>query len=627
MTTAKQVKESDYTKQSGGRYKTTLDNNNSIFGLICGIFAPFAAVVFDFIPAGVSAGNDTITEVEHGLLEDDVVQFTTTVTLPAGLSLATNYHVIDTGLTADVFSVSASQGGAVIDITDTGSGIHTATLTLGLTMRLSKGLIVVSDAIPTAVALQKITAVSAPSANPRKDLVTINKTTGALTVTTGAENASPVDPTVPAGKIPVARINMVVSQTEIVNADIDDLRAVTLGTTESLDSLKTNMALNFFLDAIDHARSIQNLQDGWIDQFEDQTGIDDPNSTGESYDASNDLYAPVAASTSKITNVTAIGDFNSLAIPFDGTTTGTKAGAGTFKSGSAGGPAYAGQDWGSGVTKLAVQARVYPASDEGFLSTSFNAADLVTIVFEGSNTGAFAGEEDTLATSASFANRLSTAETLVYAGSTEYRYHRISLSNDQSVNPLLVEVEFYEDIAAENIMLIAEPVVALSVPASAHVTLFKEDIDAITLNTDLFAWASRSKQSFTGTNATNVLNATAHGLADTDRVILVSSGADLPLDLVSSIVYFVISSNADDFQVSLTSGGAAVTFSDDGTGTHQVHAVTAVTLVDEGTYSSYDIISGTADISGQPSDTDMGLFVQTANVKQMKFHGQSLQWS
>ena len=41
------------------------------------------------------------------------------------------------------------------------------------------------------------------------------------------------------------------------------------GVASDISNLNANVALNFFLDAIDHARSVQNVQDGWTDQFED----------------------------------------------------------------------------------------------------------------------------------------------------------------------------------------------------------------------------------------------------------------------------------------------------------------------------------------------------------------------
>jgi hypothetical protein len=408
--------------------------------------------------------------------------------------------------------------------------------------------------------------------------------------------------------------------------------------------------------------------------------------------------------------------------------------------------------------------------------------------------------------------------------------------------------------------LISEPSTALAVPTNAHVTLFKEDGNATTVNTDIMAWASRSKQTFTATNATNVLNTTAHGLSDNDRVMLSTTGTttlqlmtnfdgtndsltrggaltgaanskaftmsfwmritggdgtdrhiltdaasnwfvrlessnhlrihgedvlgstanletqttstflagnlyhvaievdlaagvaniykngvrqsmnqttntntnmasfvtsnwyigqyingslkfngdlaqfyflmgtridltnsanlakfitvggdpvdmggtgtipsggtpiiflnntfgtfqnnlgsggnftengtltqgtnitetDLPAGLSTEPIYHVVNKTADNFQVSATNGGSAVALTDDGTGTHSVRAITPVTLADESTYDVYDIVSGSADISGQPSGTDMELIVQTKNNKDVKIHGQSLQWS
>ena len=49
--------------------------------------------------------------------------FSSTTTLPAGLSAATNYYVRD--VTTNTFKVSATVDGAAVDITDTGTGVHT----------------------------------------------------------------------------------------------------------------------------------------------------------------------------------------------------------------------------------------------------------------------------------------------------------------------------------------------------------------------------------------------------------------------------------------------------------------------------------------------------------------------
>jgi hypothetical protein len=66
---------------------------------------------------------DVLTCSGHALLVGDIVQFTTTGTLPAGLSTSTDYYVI-TVPTSDTFTISATAGGTVLDITDTGTGTH-----------------------------------------------------------------------------------------------------------------------------------------------------------------------------------------------------------------------------------------------------------------------------------------------------------------------------------------------------------------------------------------------------------------------------------------------------------------------------------------------------------------------
>lgn len=73
-----------------------------------------------------AAVTNIITSNAHGLSNEDCIRFTTTTTLPAGLSLATNYYVRD--VTTNTFKVSATLGGAEVDITDTGTGTHTYVL-------------------------------------------------------------------------------------------------------------------------------------------------------------------------------------------------------------------------------------------------------------------------------------------------------------------------------------------------------------------------------------------------------------------------------------------------------------------------------------------------------------------
>lgn len=72
--------------------------------------------------ATVDAGTDIVTCAQAEFFDDVVVRFSTSGTLPAGLSAGTDYHVINT--TGNDFQVSLTEGGDPVNITDTGSGTH-----------------------------------------------------------------------------------------------------------------------------------------------------------------------------------------------------------------------------------------------------------------------------------------------------------------------------------------------------------------------------------------------------------------------------------------------------------------------------------------------------------------------
>lgn len=73
----------------------------------------------------VNVGSDVITVASpHFQIADEVVQFTTTGTLPSPLIPFHNYRVLSSGLTATQLQISETVGGAVIDITDAGTGVH-----------------------------------------------------------------------------------------------------------------------------------------------------------------------------------------------------------------------------------------------------------------------------------------------------------------------------------------------------------------------------------------------------------------------------------------------------------------------------------------------------------------------
>lgn len=75
---------------------------------------------------------------------------------------------------------------------------------------------------------------------------------------------------------------------------------------------------------------------------------------------------------------------------------------------------------------------------------------------------------------------------------------------------------------------------------------------------------------FTADNATEQLTIAWHPFVDEQKVRLRNSGGALPTGLSTGTDYYVIVVDQDTIQLSATRGGSAVTFSDDGTGTHTV---------------------------------------------------------
>ena len=92
-----------------------------------------------------------------------------------------------------------------------------------MTVRLDAGFVWDSVTL-TEVAAQNSPTITAPTTNPRIDRVVVDIDTGTAEVVTGTEAPSPSAPTIPANKVPVAQVSLVVSQTQIVNNDLTDER-------------------------------------------------------------------------------------------------------------------------------------------------------------------------------------------------------------------------------------------------------------------------------------------------------------------------------------------------------------------------------------------------------------------
>lgn len=96
--------------------------------------------------------------------------------------------------------------------------------TPNLTVAMRAGRLLTGARLLVAVAAQNSASLTAPTGNPRKDIVYIDATTGAIGVAQGAESATPADPAIPPNKLPKARINWTVGASSITNSMLDDLR-------------------------------------------------------------------------------------------------------------------------------------------------------------------------------------------------------------------------------------------------------------------------------------------------------------------------------------------------------------------------------------------------------------------
>lgn len=231
--------------QSGSAYPTAIDAITQAMARIATAFNPHA------VPAAAAA--PVLTSSAGGALGARTYYSKSTLVTPAGevapsaeSNLALNANTLlnvasptfALGVTGWNVYVSTSTGTETKQnaspiaigtawVEPTGGLISGAALPTGLSpmaVIVDAGVIPASGALATEVAAQITGAITAPTTNPRKDIVYIDATTGTVGIATGTEAASPSDPAVPAGKAAVGRINCTVGMTAIANSALDDIR-------------------------------------------------------------------------------------------------------------------------------------------------------------------------------------------------------------------------------------------------------------------------------------------------------------------------------------------------------------------------------------------------------------------
>lgn len=247
-----------------------------------------------------------------------------------------------------------------------------------------------------------------------------------------------------------------------------------------ISTVETNLAILAFKVAINNSLTLYNMVDGIIDNYADESGINNASSQNESYDADGDFYISSQEGGSDVTQ-------------------GTSPTASTEFGGNPVGNAV---DDNLGTQWVTTEASGWIKIDLGVARniTSYTIRnDSETTAprdwtFEGSNTGDFSGEETIVDTRASETgwNPNGEKRTYEFANSESFRYYRLNMTETNGgVDLHIIEYEMFEPIVINNLELISIILNAEDTPQEARIILLTEEVDSITLNTDLIVSISR----------------------------------------------------------------------------------------------------------------------------------------
>ena len=245
------------------------------------------------------------------------------------------------------------------------------------------------------------------------------------------------------------------------------------------DRIELNIMLNFFHDAVDESRSVYNLVDGVIDEFEDETGIDTGASSGQTYNSTDDYYAPTPGGYSSDlttgTTPTQSGGTNPQYGNDDNTGT-------TIPDG---GNQSSGYWWEANIsTSATVKKWTFRTGSNGT-----DVGRLTNVKLQGYNGATWADIDDV--SSPFSTSTLYTRDENDFTNNTEYEDYRLVFTLSSPAGQFCSEIQLFSVLAPSNMILISEAVSAEVDPETARIVIFEEDVDSITLNTDIKAYISK----------------------------------------------------------------------------------------------------------------------------------------
>jgi hypothetical protein len=264
---------------------------------------------------------------------------------------------------------------------------------------------------------------------------------------------------------------------------------------------KANILLNAFRVAINGGLSVFNMVDGVIDGFEDETGV--TTKTGATYDANGDYYhnpggeKMISAATGTIedSGSTPFGYAGRVAAnAFDGVLYAASE-EDEAQTNNTSSNAALGKNWGAATLVTKAIAYNGPACYT-FINTSHD------YTLQGWNGSAWV---DLDGGTISSPTRTSGSRTMTYTGEVSYTKHRVLIDNLGGTNQITFgEIEFYTIVDPADMTLISDPYTAEAEPDEAFIVIWEEDVDTLTLNTDLKAWASCVGSTFAQATLTEV---------------------------------------------------------------------------------------------------------------------------
>jgi len=335
--------------------------------------------------------------------------------------------------------------------------------------------------------------------------------------------------------------------------------------TGATDAEAANIMLNAFRISVNGGLSVQNMVDGVVDEFEDETGVDTSTSTNETYNATDDLYSNPGSVTTSSSSGEWTGATGSFTFSGDDIDANSNVKAiksvdtftGDFEMTCTYGTGATNERW--GVYEIAEDSTFSSTSQHGGLYSMTH-----SWVFENGVDFTYGGSSEQAITDVG-ANSTIKIERIsgvikIYEDATLLGTFAVSRNNEVRMfcgtgNQSGTSWKDYtwtdNNATPNNMTLFSNASTALAAPDDANIVIWQEDVDSVTLNTDLKAYASRN-------------------------------------------------------------GGTTYT---------------QMTLAEVANLTTGRILTGTVDISGQSSATAMKYKIETLNTKSQKIHAVALQWS